>query len=349
MKESFWLTSKAGEAMLAAGADRLTPRKWALLACALARRVLHLLPPQPFQDAVDFVERSPHDTNSYEGYALQMAMGAAAEAAAREFARGRQQEAMRTFDLEAVDTPPRYDVDENEGEPADRVFRAANGYAADSVDTAEAAAGSAVLAVQHLFTAVGAARLEAVRQRVRDALTASAEVSVRAMIAFDLAGKADRLAGSTKRRNLQFSIAENMVGETEDEIERRLGQVADERQHSELVALAHLLREQLGNPFRPYHFAPEWRTETVLALAGGIEADRAFDRMPILADALEEAGCDERGMLDHLRGSGPHARGCWVLDLILNREPHLFALPPLVPTTRGTQLGPFTPPPEGMA
>jgi hypothetical protein len=113
--------------------------------------------------------------------------------------------------------------------------------------------------------------------------------------------------------------------------------------------LADFLREQLGNPFRPYRFEPEWRTETVLAMAGGIDADRAFDRMPILADALEEAGCDERGMLDHLRGSGPHARGCWVLDLILNHEPRLFALPPLVPTTRGTQLGPFTPPREDIA
>jgi hypothetical protein len=113
--------------------------------------------------------------------------------------------------------------------------------------------------------------------------------------------------------------------------------------------LREFLREQLGNPFRPYHFDPAWRTETVLALATGIDADRAFDRMPILADALEEAGCDERGMLDHLRGTGPHARGCWVLDLILNREPHLFAQPPLVPATRGTQLGPFTPPREDIA
>jgi len=112
---------------------------------------------------------------------------------------------------------------------------------------------------------------------------------------------------------------------------------------------ADLLREQLGNPFRQYTFDPAWRTETVVALASGIEADRAFDRMPILADALEEAGCDERAMLDHLRGPGPHARGCWVLDLILNREPELFALPPLLPTPSRMQLGPHTPPPEGMA
>ncbi len=113
--------------------------------------------------------------------------------------------------------------------------------------------------------------------------------------------------------------------------------------------LAKCLREQLGNPFRPYRCEPEWRTETVLALASAIEAEHAFDRMPILADALEEAGCDEQPMLDHLRGPGPHSRGCWVLDLILDREPTLFALPPLVPTPRRMKLGPFTPPPENMA
>ena len=113
--------------------------------------------------------------------------------------------------------------------------------------------------------------------------------------------------------------------------------------------LADYLREQLGNPFRPYRCEPAWRTETVLALASGIEAELAFDRMPILADALEEAGCDEQSMLDHLRASGPHAHGCWVLDLILDREPELFSQPPLVPTPRRMKLGPFTPAPEGMA
>jgi hypothetical protein len=118
---------------------------------------------------------------------------------------------------------------------------------------------------------------------------------------------------------------------------------------TEPTELADSLREQVGNPFRPYHFDPRWRTETVLALASAIEAERAFDRMPILADALEEAGCDWPELLAHCRDSPSHAPGCWVLDLILDREPELFALPPLVPTPPRMKLGPFTPPPEGMA
>ena len=80
-----------------------------------------------------------------------------------------------------------------------------------------------------------------------------------------------------------------------------------------------LLRCIFGNPFRPVAFDPRWRTETAVALATGIYADRAFDRMPVLADALEEAGCDQVDVLAHCRGPGPHARGCWVVDGVLGK------------------------------
>lgn len=80
-----------------------------------------------------------------------------------------------------------------------------------------------------------------------------------------------------------------------------------------------LLRDIFGNPFLPVPVDPRWLTETTATLATGIYADRAFDRMPILADALEEAGCDNRDMLDHCRGDGPHVRGCWVVDLLLGK------------------------------
>jgi hypothetical protein len=80
---------------------------------------------------------------------------------------------------------------------------------------------------------------------------------------------------------------------------------------------AHLFRDIFGNPFRPVIFDPSWRTSTVLVLARGIYTDRAFDRLPILADALQDAGCDDPDILGHCRGPGPHVRGCWVVDLVL--------------------------------
>lgn len=74
-----------------------------------------------------------------------------------------------------------------------------------------------------------------------------------------------------------------------------------------------------GNLFRPVAADPRWFTSTVVTLARTVYEDRCFDRLPILADALEEAGCDEPDVPGHLRGEGPHVRGCWVVDLVLGR------------------------------
>jgi hypothetical protein len=81
-----------------------------------------------------------------------------------------------------------------------------------------------------------------------------------------------------------------------------------------------LLRDVFGNPFRPVTFDPSWLTSDVLALAEGIYQDRAFDRMPILADALQDAGCGNEDILNHCRQPGEHVRGCWVVDLLTARK-----------------------------
>jgi hypothetical protein len=87
-----------------------------------------------------------------------------------------------------------------------------------------------------------------------------------------------------------------------------------------LAAQVRLARCIFGNPFRPVSVDPSWLTSTVVTLAAGIYADRAFDRLPIFADALQDAGCDNADVLDHCRGPGPHVRGCWVLDLVLGKS-----------------------------
>jgi hypothetical protein len=62
-----------------------------------------------------------------------------------------------------------------------------------------------------------------------------------------------------------------------------------------------------------------WRTETAVALARHIYESRDFSAMPILADALQDAGCDNVDVLGHCRGPGPHLRGCWVVDTVLGK------------------------------
>jgi hypothetical protein len=81
-----------------------------------------------------------------------------------------------------------------------------------------------------------------------------------------------------------------------------------------------LIRDIFGNPFRPIAPRPDWLTPTVKALAEEIYEGQAFDELPVLADALEDAGCDEPAVLEHCRNNLPHVRGCWVIDLLRGKS-----------------------------
>jgi hypothetical protein len=85
-------------------------------------------------------------------------------------------------------------------------------------------------------------------------------------------------------------------------------------------ALSNYLRDLFGNPFRRVVFRPSWTTPTVTALARGAYESGDFTVLPILADALQDAGCDEPEVLDHCRGCERHVRGCWVVDLVLGKQ-----------------------------
>jgi hypothetical protein len=95
--------------------------------------------------------------------------------------------------------------------------------------------------------------------------------------------------------------------------------ISEERFRQEAAAQANSLRDIFGNPFRPVSADPAWLTSAVVELAGGIYAERAFDRLPILADALQDGGCENAEILAHCRGDGPHVRGCWAVDLLLGK------------------------------
>ena len=85
-------------------------------------------------------------------------------------------------------------------------------------------------------------------------------------------------------------------------------------------SLCALIRDLFGSPFHPVSIDPAWLTTNVVGLAQAIYEGRAFDRLPILADALEDAGCFHPDVLSHCRGPGPHVRGCWLVDLLLGKS-----------------------------
>jgi hypothetical protein len=96
---------------------------------------------------------------------------------------------------------------------------------------------------------------------------------------------------------------------------------------AEQRAQCQLLRDLFPNPFRPLSFNPSWSTPNVIALSEVAYQERLLPsgeldvpRLAVLADALEDAGCTDADILNHLRGPGPHVRGCWVVDLLLEKK-----------------------------
>jgi hypothetical protein len=114
-----------------------------------------------------------------------------------------------------------------------------------------------------------------------------------------------------------------MCGAPEHWPEWVLGRVESSRAEKDRVraALLALVREVFGNPFRPVLFEAGWRSDTAVSLSRGMYESGDFSAMPILGDALQDAGCDDPEVLEHCRDpEGVHVRGCWVVDLVLGKE-----------------------------
>ena len=111
--------------------------------------------------------------------------------------------------------------------------------------------------------------------------------------------------------------------------ERRARNVGERVRRS----LCRVFREIFGNPFRPFIPVPSWQgggviqpdgrtvmfTDAVKGIADAVHVTGDFGRLPILADALEEAGVTDEVLLAHCRDGGPHLRGCWALDVVRGR------------------------------
>jgi len=131
------------------------------------------------------------------------------------------------------------------------------------------------------------------------------------------------------RASIQFQREIINASETRSKVLGILHDLADlsgltrarlDGQNALRVRQVSLALELIGpNPFRPVAFDFQWRTSTVFSLARQMYESRDFSAMPILADALQDAGCDNDAILSHCRGTGPHVRCCWVCDLVLGK------------------------------
>jgi len=111
--------------------------------------------------------------------------------------------------------------------------------------------------------------------------------------------------------------------EREREWEAQIQQACANAWWAERSAQAELLRCIAGPPSRSFDLSadwPRWEGGVVVRIAESLYCERLSEDLPILADALEDAGCDNADILSHCRSSGPHVRGCWVIDLLLGKE-----------------------------
>lgn len=346
MTEEDWLKGKNPDAMLRTVGPRLTPRRWQLLAAAVVRRAGESLPDGTFRETIDWVERNAGETEAHPELDAILEQLRSNIENTIEQARDTQRQIVIAVDPDADPNDFRETADRRTN-PSAPFFRSACQRGASAIDLAGEAAEHAIAAVIALVgDAPNANLLTRVRESIVEATRLHACASLHASAALDLKARGDEAADRNPGKNvrIQLAAAQDTVTRADEHLGYRTSDIAEVKQRADRKAVARFLHELIGNPFRPYRFEPQWRTSTVLGLARGIYEDRAFDRMPILADALLDADCDEEAILRHCRGTEHHApdgvthiRGCWVIDLILNHEPAQFSTPPLtVPALKPT-------------
>jgi hypothetical protein len=167
------------------------------------------------------------------------------------------------------------------------------------LDAALARANAAVLALPNIWS------FEVVR--LRNATSAAAECS--SHLAETAAGALAIASNAAHAAALDTAVSAPKID---------FSRVRDVVFRAERAAQAALVRELFGNPHRPVTVPRDWCTNTVMTLARTMNESREYGALPILADALQDAGCDSVELLDHCRIAEPHTFGCWAIDLVLD-------------------------------
>lgn len=128
-------------------------------------------------------------------------------------------------------------------------------------------------------------------------------------------------ANETLKQQIQSGTwPESVAGMSANDMAHKIEKTMMNVETTAITDQVNRLRDIMGNPFRKISFPKHWKTSTVRNLALSIYENRTPEDMPILGDALEEAGCDEEHILAHCYGDHVHVLGCWVVDLILGKS-----------------------------
>jgi hypothetical protein len=285
-----WLSCTDWERMWKLLHGKASVRKARLFACACCRRVWHLLGEGPSRDAVLTAERFA------DGQATRDELSDSAAAASDA----------------AYELLPEC---ENGGREA------LHGGSSGPARAAEAAGLAARDRSREPFPTSPFGWQDTTFDRTTVHCDTAAEAAYHCALAAGWAAAvADQQAGQEAVRQGQRQAGWEAVARAAEK--RGAGRDAEQRAQ---VALLHDLFDDLHRQNDP----AAWRSPNalVLQLARAAYEERILPggsldpaRLVVLADALEETGCTDHRLLDHLRGPGPHVRGCWAVDLVLAKE-----------------------------
>jgi hypothetical protein len=286
--EPDWIKGTDPDPMLAYLGHRTDGRKFRLFACACCRCTWHLLDQQGSREAVAFEETCADGTMASwdpRSAAAEAARSAAARAAREERAAEAARRTVRKAQAAADD---RVRAAEKQGRAAREKARGSRA-AWERIDETEGVAAEAEQAARLAHASAAAARaVQTMMAGVRPADEVAAQVS--------------RLAAAAVRIAAHPAVAAAAMA-------------------AERKAQADLVRCIFRNAFRPSLVLEppglRWNGGVIVRRASTVYAESSFGTLPVLADALEEAGLLDPAVLGHCRGPGPHARGCHVLDAIM--------------------------------
>ena len=333
MTEAEWLDPGNSDRILDTVRPHLDFRRWRLLTANTIRFVDEWIPPDKIRKTFDLLEirtGTPFTTAVAEGLLLDCR---AALPAAVQWSIKKQRAIVASVDPDLCTETNQHAIDDN---PPMMLYHAASFWAARSMESVQEATEMLVSSylfhilspsIQHRFD-LYPELFNQVQESVYLYSILTGYANIQTATAFKLKELGDRYSEpiiSRRKNNILASKAQDRI-----DFESEHYQYKEERLHSNKRErltnwIGSTLHDMIGNPYQPLPNIEHNRSDDVIGLANTIDAEKRYDMMPILADALLEAGCDNSLIMNHCLHSGPHGRGCWVIDLILNRDVDFFA------------------------